>query len=87
MQIANRTALKSFPLILLVVMHLGLFQACVSQMNPVTHPACGNPPLPTLGLLALSFFELTRGSRTRGAIALFVVAIPLLLSIVSEVIT
>jgi len=48
--------------------------------------SCSSPPLSTLGLLALSFIELTRGSRTRGAIALAFVAIPLLLRIVGDVI-
>jgi hypothetical protein len=37
-------------------------------------------------LLALSFIELTRGSRTRGGIALIVVAVPLLLRILGDVI-
>jgi hypothetical protein len=87
-QITSRTAASWLPLILLSSTHLWLFQACVSKMSSAQPPgACGNPPLPTLGLLVLSFFELTRGSRVRGAIALVVVAIPILLTIVSEVIT
>ena len=80
-------ALKWTPLLLLAGAHVWLFQSCVSRLGPLqAADACSSPPLSTLGLLALSFIELTRGSRTRGAIALVVVAIPLVLRIVSDVI-
>ena len=81
------TALKWTPLLLLAGAHAWLVQSCLSRLSPwqVTD-SCSSPPLSTLGLLALSFIELTRGSRTRGAIALAFVAIPLLLRIVGDVI-
>ena len=78
---------RAIPLVVLSMAHVWLFQTCVSAMSDARAPStCSSPPLSTLGLLALSFVELTRGSRVRGAIALVVVAIPLLLNIVSEVI-
>ena len=78
--------LKSLPLVLLSFTFIWLIQTSVSGMNPSQPRIAYAPPLPTLALLALSFIELTRGSQARGAIALVVVAIPGLLSIVSEVI-
>jgi len=80
-------ALGSIPLVLLALTHLWLFRACVSGIGSVPPPGgCPNPPLPTLGLLVLSFLELTRGSRVRGALALAVIAMPSLLEIIAEVI-
>jgi hypothetical protein len=80
-------AARWLPLILLAAVHAWLVQSCVSrQLLPQQPPECATPPLSTLGLLALSFIELTRGSRTRGGIALIVVAVPLLLRILGDVI-
>ena len=86
-KVSGHSAALSIPLVLLATAHLWLFQGCVAGLNAARPPSmCHAPPLSTLALLALSFVELTRGSRVRGAIALAVVAIPLLLSVVSEVI-
>lgn len=83
----SNTALKWTPLLLLAGAHGWLVQSCVSGLNPLQlADSCSSPPLSTLGLLALSFIELTRGSRTRGAIALVVVAMPLFLRILGDVI-
>ena len=83
----RNTAFKWVPLVLLAVAHGWLFLSCVARLGPLqSADGCSSPPLSTLGLLVLSFLELTRGSRTRGAIALVVVAIPLLLRIVGDVI-
>jgi hypothetical protein len=82
-----RSVVESLPLAFLSLAYLWLFQARVSDLSPdQLVGACASPPLPTLGLLALAGMELTRGSRVRGTFALFVVAIPSVLSIVSEVI-
>ena len=84
---ASNSALKWTPLLLLAGAHAWLVQSCVSGLSPLqSAERCWTPPLSTLGLMALSFVELTRGSRARGAIALVVVAMPLVLRIVSDVI-
>jgi hypothetical protein len=80
-------ALSWIPLLVLGAAHGFLFRSCLSELLPLQgSEKCSSPPLSTLGLLALAFVELTRGSRTRGAIALGVIAIPHLLRIVGDVI-
>ena len=87
LRLGSRTAFKWIPLVLLGVAHALLFQSCISGLRSLyAAGGCSSPPLSSLGLMALSFVELTRGSRIRGAIALIVVAIPLLLRIVGDVI-
>lgn len=79
------TVLRWIPLLLLSAAHLWLVERCLSGIGPPQPPAiCSAPPLSTLGLLALAYIELTGGSRVRGAIALLVVAIPIVLGMVSE---
>lgn len=80
-------AVKWLPLILLAAAYAWAVYSCVSRGPlPQQPPDCSTPPLLTLGLLALSYIELTRGSPTRGVIALIVIAIPLLLRILGDVI-
>lgn len=81
----HRSAFRLARVVVLSGIHLWRVQSCLSGIAaPQLPAACAAPPLTTLALLALAFIELTRGSRLRGAMALVVVAFPIVMGMVAE---